>query len=563
MLGRIYTRLIGDPQQNQVNEEMLKRSIEQYQVITSKDPKDVESWVTLGRLYRVSRNSVQAEKAFRNALELEADNEDALTGLAMVYSDVGDMKSVVEALKKVVDKSPSLRTLVALANTYEQMRDYSNAAEVLKQALKLNEANPQIKRALAQNLLYSEKVDEALALYKQLASEDPKDAQVQLRLAEIYRQKHNLTEARTALNKARELDDDNIEISYEEVNLLETEGKYDQAITGLKKILADTSRAEYAPPERSNRAMFMERLGFLQRQAQQYQGAVDTFRSLGELGADYGPRSAVHIIDTWRIAKDFTKAQAEAEAAAQKYPNERMVTVVRANLLADLGKTSEAAQIIRSLLKGDGDREVYLTLAQIYEKGKQFGEMDKAIQQAEKLSKTRQEIEAIAFMRGAMLEKQKNYDAAEKEFRKVLESNPKNAGALNYLGYMFADRGVRLEEARTLISQALEIDPDNGAYLDSLGWVYYRLNNHEEAEKHLRRALEQTSGDPTVHDHLGDVYSAQGKLSDAIQQWQLSLREWERNPKADADPAEVEKVTKKLESARVRLARETGAAKQR
>jgi tetratricopeptide (TPR) repeat protein len=128
---------------------------------------------------------------------------------------------------------------------------------------------------------------------------------------------------------------------------------------------------------------------------------------------------------------------------------------------------------------------------------------------------------------------------------------------------MFADRGVRLEEARTLISQALEIDPDNGAYLDSLGWVYYRLNKYEEAEKHLRRALEQTSGDPTVHDHLGDVYSAQGKLSDAIQQWQLSLREWERNPKADVDPAEVEKVTKKLESARVRLARETGAAKQR
>src|SRR5881296_4369118 len=95
MLGRIYTRSIGDAQQGKINEEMVRKSIEQFQIITQKDPTDIESWLTLGRLQRVAQNSVEAEKAFQKVLERDASNEDALSGLAMVYSDVGDTKRMV------------------------------------------------------------------------------------------------------------------------------------------------------------------------------------------------------------------------------------------------------------------------------------------------------------------------------------------------------------------------------------------------------------------------------------------------------------------------------------
>src|SRR5260370_28010592 len=83
MLGRIYTRSIGDSQQGKINEEMGKKSIEQYQIITQKDPSDIEAWLTRGRLQRVEQNSVEAEKAFKSALHRYPDNEDALTGLAV------------------------------------------------------------------------------------------------------------------------------------------------------------------------------------------------------------------------------------------------------------------------------------------------------------------------------------------------------------------------------------------------------------------------------------------------------------------------------------------------
>ncbi len=555
MLGRIYTRLIGDPQQGQIQEEMLKKAIEQYQMVTSKEPKDIDSWITLGRLYRVSRNSVQAESAFRKALESEPENEEALTGLAMVYSDVGDTKNVIDMLKKV--KTPSLRILLAMANAYEQMRDYSSAAQVLRQALQMNQQNPQIKRALAQNLFNSDKPDEALKLYQDVIESDPKDAQSHLRMAEIYRSKRDFAQARTSLDKALAVEADSLEARYEQVNLLETEGKIDQAITAMKSILKDTEKSDYQPPEKVNRATFLERLGFLQRAARDYAGAVSTFRSLSQLGPDFGPRAAVHVVDSYRLSKDFKKADEESAAALKQYPKDRMVTVVRANLLADNGRVDEGSALIKGLLKGEGDREVYLTLAQVYEKGKRFADMQKALDSAEKISSSKAEVEAVQFMRGAMFEKMKNFEAAEGEFRKVIGSNPKNAGALNYLGYMFADRGVKLEEARQLIQRAVDLDPDNGAYLDSLGWVHFRLNNLDDAEKFLRRAIQQTAGDPTVHDHLGDVLLARGKIRDAIQQWQTSLSEWERNSKSESDPAEVAKVNKKLEGARVRLARET------
>ncbi|MCU1273098.1 MAG: Tetratricopeptide 2 repeat protein, partial [Bryobacterales bacterium] len=180
---------------------------------------------------------------------------------------------------------------------------------------------------------------------------------------------------------------------------------------------------------------------------------------------------------------------------------------------------------------------------------------------AEKLSESTPDKQQVIFMRGAMFEKAKDYDAAEAEFRKVLAMDAQNAGALNYLGYMLADRNVRLDEAQTMISKAVQLDPQNGAYLDSLGWVYYRQNRLEEAADYLQRALQKILKDPTVHDHLGDVYFKQGKIREAIAQWQSSLKEYEASTQSDVDPAEMTNITKKLESARVRMAKEGSVEK--
>jgi len=229
-----------------------------------------------------------------------------------------------------------------------------------------------------------------------------------------------------------------------------------------------------------------------------------------------------------------------------------------------MGKVDEAVAQLRGQMNGEHDRETQLAIAQLYEKAKRYDDMKKPLDAAEKLSETKPDKETVYFMRGAMLERLKKFDLAEAEFRKVLDMDPDSAGALNYLGYMLADRGVRLDEAQKMILRAVDLEPDNGAYLDSLGWLYYRENKLEEAEHALVSALAKTgvSQDPTVHDHLGDVYLKLGKTKDAITQWQASVKEAETTEgQSDMEPGELATINKKLEDAKVRLAREGGASK--
>ena len=125
---------------------------------------------------------------------------------------------------------------------------------------------------------------------------------------------------------------------------------------------------------------------------------------------------------------------------------------------------------------------------------------------------------------------------------------------------MLADRNIRLQESLDLIKKALDKDPENGAYLDSLGWVLFRLGRLPEAEENMRRAVVKTPRDPTVHDHMAEVLMGEMKVKEAVAQWQISLKEWDASPPADMDPAEAAKVKNKLENAKVRLAKETAPA---
>jgi tetratricopeptide (TPR) repeat protein len=177
LLARIYTHLIGDSQTNQIDPDMVKKAIEQYQKITETDPKDVDSWIMLGRLQKALQNSTEAMAAYKKALELDAGNEDAMTGLATVYADLGDNKAAADMLQKVADKDPNPRSLTSLASVYEQLKDYSLAAEMLRRALDQQPGNSDLKHGLAEDLLLSDQLDDALKLYQESVAEDPKDDQ--------------------------------------------------------------------------------------------------------------------------------------------------------------------------------------------------------------------------------------------------------------------------------------------------------------------------------------------------------------------------------------------------
>ncbi len=561
ILARIYTRLIGDTRTQRVSQEMLDKSIEQYEKITELQPQDVQAWLMLGRLQKINHDSLSAEAAYKKVLELDPDNEDALIQLGLVYSDLGDRPRAVEIFQRAVKKDPSARTLSYLAATYEEMNRFDLAAQAYQKAMEAAPENIELKRAYASSLLRANKIEEARKVFEEVAAADPKDYQAHLRLAQIYRQRGKLEQARKALDAALEAAPGNLEVLYTNVGLLEAEGKVDEAIQALKEILDSTERLTYSKGEKSNRAIFLERLGLMYRLAGRYEDAVATFHKLEKLDPDTAPRMAAQIADTYRQSKEFDKAFEVIEAARKKYPDNDLVGVLYATVLADLGRTDEAVKAIRKVTKGKNDRDSLLTKAQIYEKVKRYDLLSDVLDKALKLSKTDQERADVLFLQGAMYERQKRVQEAEAAFREVLRLTPDNASAMNYLGYMFADQNIKLDEAHKLISKALEYEPNNGAFLDSMGWVYYRMNRLEEAEKYLQQAVEKVSSDPVVHDHLGDVYFKLGKLREAVAQWKLSLQEWEHSSATEQDPTQAAQVQKKLERAEIRLAKEALQAK--
>ncbi|MGA7235171.1 MAG: tetratricopeptide repeat protein [Bryobacteraceae bacterium] len=552
MLAHVYMQSISNGR-NGINEDALHKAQEQYQKIVTQDPKDAESWVMLGRLNGYLHNTPEAEKSFNNALQIDATNEDALVGLAELYGQMGDSKRAAEKLKAAVEKNPNPRTLFALARAYEDLNDYKDAADTLKRALELGADEDQVVPEYAKALMYSDQADEALKLYQQLSAANPRNPEYQLHMAEIYLSQGETAKARSAINRAKVAAPNDARVRYAEVSVLEAEDKTDQAIAALKSILDDTAKKMYSDDEVKNRDIFLEKLAKLYVKSNQTAQAVETYRQIMTLDSSAGPAVEVAIVEVYRSAKDVAKARAEADAALNKYPKDVGIIAEHATVLADQGKVDEAVKELRNASKTP-DLKLEVAIAQLYETAKRYSDMGKALDAAEKLTKSDDQRADIYFMRGAMYEHEKKLDESEAAFRKVLEISPGNPGALNYLGYMLADRNMKLDEAYTMVKKALDQDPTNGAYMDSLAWVYYRQGKLSEAEGLLIRALEKIK-DPTVHDHLGDVYFKEGKTPEAVAQWQASLKEYKDGNQADVEPSEMAKVTQKLQSAQAQMAK--------
>jgi len=556
MLARIFTHQIGD-QQNHIDEAMLHKASAEYLKITELDTKDIDALVMLGRLQKIEQKSAEAEKSYRKALVIDPDNEEALVGLASVLADSGHNEEAADILKKLAEKNPSQESLRRLAASYEQMKEYSMAAETLSRALAANPADAtDLKRAIADYQVKAKKFDAALKTYQEIVKEEPKDANSYVQMSLIYLEMHNFPMARQMEDKAKSIEPDNIEIRYNEVAVLEREGRYKDAIDVLKDILATTTRKTYNAPQREIRVQLLRRLALLSKTTDQTDVAVETYRQIQNLAPDDAPIEEVEIISAYQQGKDFAKAEQEAESALKKYPDDRGVRAAHADVLSDIGKADAGAAEMKKLLDGKNDYETYLELVQIYQKGKKFDDAAKALDQAEKLAQTKDDKERVWITRAGMLDKMKKHDASEAEYRKVLAESPENSGALNDLGYMLADRNSHLNDALQMITKAIELEPNNGAYLDSLGWVYFRLGKLPEAEENLRKALIFTPRDATVHDHMGEVLMKESKVKEAVAQWEISLKEWNASSPADLEPAEVAKVKNKLDGAKVRLARE-------
>ncbi len=559
LLGRIYLRSLGDMQSNNQSQEVLKLAIEQYEQIVKLDPKSVEDHLLLGRLYRINSELLKAESEFKIAAGLQPQSEEAVTMLAYLYNEEGDTTRALQVLNAIPEQQRTAKVYSTLGYTYEQSKDYAKAVDAYRHAVEQDKDNLDYVRGLAQNLLNDGQAEAALEQYKAVADSDPSDAQTYMKMAEIYRRNGKYDQAQEALKKASAIVPDSLELQYNIAVIDDSQGKYDDAIQILTGLLAKTDHGDgqYEQADKNNRAVFLERLGTVYREANKPQLAIQTFGEMLTLGDDNASRGYQEIIETYRDNKNWQMATSVAEEAAKKYPKDRSLQLIAASQQADTGNADQAIERVKGMLRNNpDDREVYIALAQMYSRLKQWNEAEQNIDKALALATKQEDKDYTIFVAGSIYERQKKYDLAEEDFRKVIASDPKNAMALNYLGYMLADRGTRLDESLGYIRRAVALDPNNGAYLDSLGWVYYKMGNYELAEENLRLASEHIGNDPTVQDHLGELYLKTGRLKLAAMHWERALEEWNKTIPAEVDSDDVAKVQRELESAKVKLAQQ-------
>src|SRR5271170_7198849 len=577
LLARIYVRELGDLSAGEVQKETLEKAIAQFQEILKIQPDDVYSGLWLARLYRFENKHSEAETVLRGLLARDPGNGPALEQLSQLLMDEGRSQEAVTLLSDAAGNSSSPEVYDLLGDAYSQSKEYAKAEDAYRKAVEEDPDDPGHLHGLAQALMAQDKYAEALEQFKRLTEIEPSTSENFLRMAQLYRRLGKFDQAEASLLRAKQLAPGSLEVLYNEALLYEDQGRYDDAVKVLSDAIAgmrsQSSSARNPGPAAAGSdaedpagtetspnalAILYEQLGHAYREEEDYTAAIQTYQEMGKLSADAQKRSEMLLIDTYRESRDLDHAIAETKKALEAAPNDPGLTVTLAMLYGEKSDSDAATKLLGGLLRGnDGDQEIYLNLAQVQERGRKYAEAEQSAQKAEQLARGNDDKETAWFMLGAIYERQKKFDQAEQEFRKALEVSPGNASVLNYYGYMLADRGVRLDEATAMIKQAVAQEPSNGAYLDSLGWAYYKQNKLTEAEESLRKAAERQKHDPTILGHLGDVYAKLGQSDQAAIYWERALAEWQKAVPADYELDKVNELDAQLKNLKRRTAQKT------
>ena len=563
LLARIYIRSLGDLSKSADEPATVALALEQLSQIVRLDPTDVESALWLARLERLGGKPEEAEKVLRGILAGDPNNESALQQLTQLLLDAGKSNEAVDLLEQALARTPSADLYEQLGDAYMQLHDASDAEKAYRSAVDLEPDQASHRRSLAQSLFDQGKYPEASAEYQKLADAEPDDANNHLRLAEINRTLRQFDKAEQEVLLAKKRAPGNLEVLYNEASIYEAEERYDDAIRVLSDAVAGVKgQAEVTPGRRRTLAILYQLLGQFYKDGQNYTAAINTFREMVKLGPEEDRRGRLLIIDSYRADRDLPHAFEEARKALTDYPHDRGFSIGEAMLYGDNNQSAEAEQLLRPLLNNSpADLEIYFDLAQIYEQDRRFAEAEQTVHTSEKLAERASDRETATFLLGGILAREKKYDEAEQMFKGILALDPSNAPVLNYYGYILADRGMRLDEAVGLLRRALDQDPTNPAYLDSIGWAYYKQNKLTEAEAAVRKAVTRDAHDPSILAHLGDILAKGGSNEQAAAAWEKSLAEWHRMAPADFEADKAAELEQKITSVKRRVAEQNPRSK--
>jgi Flp pilus assembly protein TadD len=476
-------------------------------------PDDLATGMAISQIYTASGRPAEAEKIIASMLERAPDQRGLNYAYAQVLTKLGRGAEAIKYLERAVEVDPTFGLAIQqLVDVYQSTGEWQKAADVLQPLINEEPSNLDFQRQQAYFYLRAGNPEKARARFASLLQADPKDTRTQYYLAESLSDLERYDEAdriyRQLLEKTP--DDPDVLASFGLTQV--GRNKYDEAAKTFRTLLAVPDVPEGA------QALAKTQLAFIDLQKGNLQQAIDAARPLFVFHDKPNPQPINIALDALRKQKRYADAVTLLQPLADKYASDPFVNARYIEMLARAGD-KERARVAASTQSKFGVRNT-ISAAEAYVQADQY---DQAIAVIRDAMRTKPDDVELQFELGAALERSGNKAEAEKTFLDILAKHPDNTGTMNYLGYMWAEQGVNLDRATAMLTKAVTQEPANGAYLDSLGWAYFRQGKLELAEKYLNDAARILPRDATVHEHLGDVLAKRGDTTRALSLYRVAL----------------------------------------
>lgn len=481
------------------------------------DPEDVESMVSLGQIYLSEQSPDRAADVFQAVLDQTSGNRVVYRLLVDALVRSGQADRAIEVLSEALELDPLFtRARIVLSELLGEQGRHAEAVEVLLATPEVVAGDPELQKRLALELHRAGDFAGALAAVDRVLEVEASDyAALYLKTVILTLQGEN-DEAILLAKRLVALHPDSLDVVVLLAQLLERQGRWQDADIELRRIeqqLRIARETQTADQALSQRVVILSRAGAWQDVVEALEPQLPELEDSGQ----------IDLIFLYADAQSRLGEQGKALAILSRFesgsPAERLAIAKQAEILYRLEDQDRAEERISELLATDTYEDM-VRAAEVYQRLERYEE---AIPILERALRLEPDSTQAMFWLGASYERTGRGSQAETVLQGLLDIDPNFAPALNYLGYMWADQGENLDKALVLVRQAVALEPDNGAYIDSLGWAHYQLGEYDEARGYLERAAKIVGNDAVVLEHLGDLYLALGQMEDARQSYERSL----------------------------------------
>jgi len=467
------------------------------------------TYFTTGNLYAATGQDSSAIASFRRALTFDPGSREIRMALAEAYARGSRYDEAAITAESITPRDPEL--LQFLVDIYSRMRNVQRRQAIFEEWAKVDSTNTNVWRFLANAYRARGDTVQLIGAMDALARLEP-DPVILEQLGFLQLERGQTEPAEEAFHRAVAMD---------------STQRATRVLLGLAQIWSDRGQPDSAyryyraAVDRNPGSVELnKRFIFFLLQNDRADEARALSRHLLEL-APAEPDVLYRLAILEYDADLLDSAETHLTQLVADFGDDALARYLLGRIALAQGDSAKAeAQYLQSLAVSDTLVEPYLSLGLLYNQSKQY---ELAVELYQKGLVALPDDENLMFGLGASLERAGRFDDAVETFERLIAKNPEHAPGLNYLGYMWADAGVRLGEARKLIERALKSDPDNGAYLDSYAWVLFKLGKTREAEEVMRKAVTQLQSDAVVFEHYGDILAKLGKEGEARANWQKAL----------------------------------------